>query len=160
MHFLGGGPIGRMANVAAQYRELFAARTEPPLLGPDTVPMVGKVCHVFVADSDAEAERIARRAWGVYHLNLTKVARDFFGEQQGATAPAGDPSLGGDFDRARTVEAAVFGSPETVRQYVARYAAESGCNYFVGAFQWGDLSSAEASRSLELFAKEVMPGMG
>jgi hypothetical protein len=33
----------------------------------------------------------------------------------------------------------------------------TGANYFVCSFQWGDLSHAQAMRSIELFATEVMP---
>lgn len=157
MHFLGGGPITRMAAVAAEYRAIFAARSGPARLGPDREPMVGKVAHIFIADTDHEAEQVARRAWAAYHHNLTKVARDYYGTHEGQASPAADPTLSGDFDRARAVEAAIYGSPETVRDYIARYAAESGCNYFAGAFQWGDISHGQATRSLELFAHEVMP---
>ena len=52
----------------------------------------------------------------------------------------------------------VVGSPATIREYLQRYAAETGANYFVGSFHWGDLSHQEACRSLELFASEAMPG--
>ena len=34
---------------------------------------------------------------------------------------------------------------------------ETGANYFVCSFQWGDLTHAQAMRSIELFATEVMP---
>ena len=43
--------------------------------------------------------------------------------------------------------------------YMQRYAAETGANYFVGSFHWGDLSHQEACRSLELFASEAMPSV-
>ena len=33
----------------------------------------------------------------------------------------------------------------------------TGANYFVGSFQWGDLTHEQAMRSIELFATEVMP---
>jgi hypothetical protein len=32
-------------------------------------------------------------------------------------------------------------------------------NYLCGAFQWGDLSTDEARRSLDLFATEVRPAL-
>src|SRR5437879_6366095 len=35
--------------------------------------------------------------------------------------------------------------------------AETGANYFVCSFQWGDIAHADAMRSIELFATEVMP---
>jgi hypothetical protein len=37
-------------------------------------------------------------------------------------------------------------------EYVA-----TGANYFVCSFQWGDIAHADAMRSIELFATEVMP---
>ena len=50
----------------------------------------------------------------------------------------------------------VAGSPETIRNYLDEYVA-TGANYFVCAFQWGDLSHEQAMRSIELFTNEVMP---
>ena len=62
-----------------------------------------------------------------------------------------------DFDTAVEWERFIAGSPQTVRDHLTRYAEKSTCNYFVGSFQWGDLTHEEASRSLELFVSEVMP---
>jgi len=56
-------------------------------------------------------------------------------------------------------ESLLVGSPSTVRDFVRRYAAESGANYYCGAFSWGDLTHAESSKSLRLFADEVMPAI-
>src|SRR5207249_3957737 len=43
-----------------------------------------------------------------------------------------------------------------VVEYMDEYLA-TGANYFVCSFQWGDLSHAQAMRSIDLFASEVMP---
>ena len=43
-----------------------------------------------------------------------------------------------------------------IRKYMDEYVA-TGANYFVGAFQWGDLSHEQAMRAIELFTNEVMP---
>ena len=48
------------------------------------------------------------------------------------------------------------GSPETIRKYMDEYVA-TGANYFVAAFQWGDLSHEQALRSIDLFTNQVMP---
>ena len=64
-----------------------------------------------------------------------------------------------DVDTAFASGALVVGSPATIREYLQRYAAETGANYFVGSFHWGDLSHQEACRSLELFASEAMPAV-
>ena len=51
---------------------------------------------------------------------------------------------------------ALAGSPRAVREYMDEY-LETGANYFVCSFQWGDLSHDQAMRSIALFASEVMP---
>jgi len=48
------------------------------------------------------------------------------------------------------------GSPESVRTFMEEYAA-TGANYMVCSFQWGNLSHAQAMRSIELWATEIMP---
>ena len=50
----------------------------------------------------------------------------------------------------------VAGSPASMRAYLDEY-VETGANYFVCSFQWGDLTHEQAIRSIELFAAEVMP---
>ena len=37
--------------------------------------------------------------------------------------------------------------------------AESGANYLVTRFAFGDLSLSESTRSLDLFQRHVMPGL-
>jgi alkanesulfonate monooxygenase SsuD/methylene tetrahydromethanopterin reductase-like flavin-dependent oxidoreductase (luciferase family) len=118
-----------------------------------TDPKVGSVRHVIVADTDEEAERIGRRAWTAYHRNFPKRGYEDGADPTtgaGGGAPGG-PSLGGNFDLALKVEASLAGSPATVGAFVERYRAESEMNYFVGAFQWGDITHSEAMRSMELF---------
>ena len=54
----------------------------------------------------------------------------------------------------------VVGLPDTVAAYVEQYTTQPGANYFVAAFQWGNITHAQALRSLELFGSEVMPRVG
>jgi alkanesulfonate monooxygenase SsuD/methylene tetrahydromethanopterin reductase-like flavin-dependent oxidoreductase (luciferase family) len=51
---------------------------------------------------------------------------------------------------------ALAGTPRAVLEYMDEYVA-TGANYFVCSFQWGDIAHADAMRSIELFATEVMP---
>ena len=51
----------------------------------------------------------------------------------------------------------MVGSPPTGWEYTECYSVDSTCNYFVAFFQWDDLTHQEASYSMELFAREVMP---
>jgi alkanesulfonate monooxygenase SsuD/methylene tetrahydromethanopterin reductase-like flavin-dependent oxidoreductase (luciferase family) len=49
------------------------------------------------------------------------------------------------------------GTPETVRKYIAATAEQTGITYFVSDMAFGSIPYADAARSVELFAKEVMP---
>ena len=52
---------------------------------------------------------------------------------------------------------AFAGTPEETAEYVRGQLAESGANYFVGQFAFGNLSVEATLRSIGLFANEVMP---
>ena len=153
MNFLGGGPIARLPAMAETYHQLYsAARAAGHTLNPQVSdPVLGSVRHVFVAETEEEAEEVGRRAWLAYHHNFPK--RGHAVEAAGAAAGHGGPSLGGDFNLAVKVETALVGTPETVAAFLNRYATDSGLGYFVGSFQWGDITHSEALRSLTLFAQ-------
>jgi alkanesulfonate monooxygenase SsuD/methylene tetrahydromethanopterin reductase-like flavin-dependent oxidoreductase (luciferase family) len=123
----------------------FEAWSAPPGAPP---PLVGMQRSVLVADTDAEALRLARPAYQRWYDNLTHLWRQF------NTVPV---RFAETLDRAIENDTAVVGSPATVRAEVERHIAASGCNYFVGRFAYGDLPPDAARRSLELFAREVMP---
>lgn len=149
MNFVGASGLRRLPETVAKYKTLYAqGRDEGAIVNTHVVePKIGTARHLYLAETDAEAEATARKAWHTYHLNYAK---------RGSPPPAAGPSFGGDYDVAKKTEAVVVGSPETVRAYVQGY-AETGANYFVGAFQWGDLTAAQQLRSMELFATEVIP---
>ena len=50
----------------------------------------------------------------------------------------------------------VAGSPSSIREYMDAY-LETGANYFVCSFQWGNLTHEQAMQSIELFTSEIMP---
>ena len=51
----------------------------------------------------------------------------------------------------------IAGKPSTVRAEIERQTAELGINYLLGYLFFGTLSYADAKRSLDLFASEVLP---
>ena len=110
------------------------------------MPKVGITRHIYVADTDAEAEErgmVGFKGWF-----------DKFGYLWQKYDPR--PFT---FDDAvhRKSGRLIFGSPSTVRAEIERQIAESGVNYFVARFAYGDLGHAESLRSLRLFTDEVMP---
>jgi alkanesulfonate monooxygenase SsuD/methylene tetrahydromethanopterin reductase-like flavin-dependent oxidoreductase (luciferase family) len=111
-------------------------------------PLVGVQRSVFVADTDAEALKLARPAYQRWYESLTHLWRQF------NTVPM---RFAETLDRAIEIDTAVVGSPATVRAEVERHVAASGCNYFVGRFLYGNPPFDAAMRSLDLFAREVMP---
>ena len=119
-----------------------------------TTPFFGVTKQVFIADSDCEAERIARPAYEVWRLNITALFRRVLGDNltpmQGGMFGDYDSAIGGG-------GGLLVGSPATVGEQLQKTAATSGANYLMCSFHWGTLTHAEAFRSLELFATEIMP---
>ena len=139
-----------------QIWEAGRARNDPRFLGED--PLVGSTRHVVIAETDKEAVALARRAFVAYaeHFYCTD-------PRLGPHAsPAALPMPGGtNFDTMREAGQVLAGSVATVRDALRRYLEVVGPkhNYLCGAFQWGDLTTDEARRSLDLFAAEVRPAL-
>ncbi len=112
------------------------------------LPKMGAARHIFVSESDAEADAIARRAYAVWYDSFAKLWRHF-GKIPGAYSA--------DFDEAKSLDAVIAGSPETVSAEIARQVDAAGLNYFVCRFAYGDLSYQESARSLALFSDAVAP---
>ena len=64
-----------------------------------------------------------------------------------------------DFDTLHEVGQGVAGSPATVAAFLRQPDGETGANYCVGQFAFGDLTLAETLGSIELFARHVMPAL-
>jgi alkanesulfonate monooxygenase SsuD/methylene tetrahydromethanopterin reductase-like flavin-dependent oxidoreductase (luciferase family) len=129
-----------LKQVVTRYTEAAGARAGALLAGAQR--------HVLVADTDAEAMRLARPAYARWYESLTSLWRAF------NSIPL---RFSETLERALDNDVAIVGSPATVRAGVERHVAATGCNYFVGRFMYGDLSYDAAARSLDLFAREVMP---
>lgn len=62
-----------------------------------------------------------------------------------------------EFDTLEGMHMGVAGTPETVCRYISETVERTGINYFVADMAFGSLPYEVASRSIDLFAKEVMP---
>jgi len=120
-------------------------------------PRVGSTRHLLVAPTDAEARATAHRAWRVYGQHFFATDVRVLGRQidRQATGHGADP------DQQIDSGALLVGSPSTVRDKLLAFLDQAGPghNYLVGAFQWGDLTHAEAMQSLRLYATEIMPAL-
>jgi len=180
MNFIGAGSIKNVATATQAYLE---ARGQAEAGGASFADepggaRYGGMKHLFIAEDEDEARERAVEAYEVYRSHFAKPAPGgapattgsagawnsaaersiWFREQANVEVLQGGPaSLDG--QKALEMGAMLAGSPATIRDYVQRYAAESGANYFVGAFQWGDLTHEESANSMRLFAQEVMPAV-
>ena len=109
--------------------------------------------HIVVAETEAAAQRhraarLSRRGgttWGSSGTNTTCRSRS-------------KPSLPPDFEtvlQARRRDRRH--ARDQVRDFIAHEIEATGVNYYVCDFAFGTISHDEAMRSVELFAKEVMP---
>jgi alkanesulfonate monooxygenase SsuD/methylene tetrahydromethanopterin reductase-like flavin-dependent oxidoreductase (luciferase family) len=154
-NYVGTGSIRGMTESMATYRKEAeaVARDHAPDLTPPKDPLYGGMKHLFVADTDEEAREIALRAYRTYRTHYAKPTST--NRNPGPPPPGRGPS-GIEPERALEVGALLAGSPATLRKFAQEYQSV-GANYFVGAFQWGDLTHEEAAHSMRLFASEVMP---
>lgn len=141
------GPADRAKAISDRYRNDWQA------LGRDhaALPHIGITRHVFVAETDAEAKRIATGAYAHW-----RAAMDWLWRRAGqdfslkAIYPAS-------FAELEAIGHGIAGSPATVRDYLTRLEREAGVNYVLCQMVFGDMTFADASHSIDLFAKEVMP---
>ena len=159
-NFIGNSPIEDLPEIASRYLESWQRQLEEndPMLPHVTSPLYGASHQIFLADTDEEASSRARMAYADYSSHFNKPVPAGAEEQPRPAGPRGiyNPGMAS-FETVRERERTIVGSPQTVLEYVERYEADSQCNYFVGSFQWGDLTHEEASRSMDLFSTEVMP---
>jgi alkanesulfonate monooxygenase SsuD/methylene tetrahydromethanopterin reductase-like flavin-dependent oxidoreductase (luciferase family) len=112
-------------------------------------PRIGLGRFLVVAETDAAARAIARRAYSIWHESFTYLSRTY-GKKMLHPRPH-------DFDGIIEAGQGIAGSPETVTAYLQAHLKESGANYLVGQFTFGDVSLDEAIRSVDLFVREIMP---
>ena len=100
----------------------------------------------------AEALDIARRAYRRWRASFWYLWIKYDAKPRFAPYPE-------EFDDLVLSGQGIAGSAQTVRAALAAQIAETGVNYLLLDLAFGDLSLAESLRSVELFARDVMPGL-
>ena len=139
---VGHGPVAGMRPIAEAYFEITGGKVA------NGVGLVGCGRHVYVADTDAEAMKLAAPAYKAWYDSLVHLWRKF------RSVPF---HFAESLEIALARDAAIVGSPATVRAEIERHVEGSRCNYFVTRFAYGTLTHEESMRSLALFTSEVMP---
>jgi alkanesulfonate monooxygenase SsuD/methylene tetrahydromethanopterin reductase-like flavin-dependent oxidoreductase (luciferase family) len=112
---------------------------------------MGIIRHMVVAETEAEARTIAERAYRRWHRHLT-----LLWTQRGMKLPMAVP-MPEDIGPLIAAGGAFAGTPAAARAYIAEQIETSGANYFICDITFGDITLAEAMRSVELIGREVMP---
>ena len=181
------GTLDSLRREVVRYRRVWAAtHGEGALTAQGQEPKIGLVVHLVVDETDAAAIAAATPAWEKYRWNLA-APRRMEAEKRGLTEFQNETATQFGFTGARPdhlpdrevrkdIDAelerfdtqasnqdptrlggvALAGSPDSVRRYMEEY-VDTGANYFVCSFQWGDLSHETAMRSIRLFKEEIMP---
>ena len=140
-------PNPMVKPITDAFREGWKATGKPA----SQMPLIGLTRHVVVADTDAKALEIARAAYGPWRKSMA-----FLWEWSGVDFPI--PFIyPGDWDALQAMGMGIAGTPATVRAYVSGLAAETGVTYLVCDPVFGSIPFGDASRSIELLAREVMP---
>ncbi len=119
--------------------------------GQAPLPLMGLGRFIVLGETDAEAVASARRAYPKWYESFTHLRR----RHNRINAHPRPPT----WDELAAVGQGIAGAPATVVDLLRRQVAETGSNYIVGQFAFGDLAGEEAVRSIELFARGVMPAL-
>jgi alkanesulfonate monooxygenase SsuD/methylene tetrahydromethanopterin reductase-like flavin-dependent oxidoreductase (luciferase family) len=146
-------------RVFAQFREAcdkagYTARPE----------QMGWGVPIYVAETDAQARREFEPHFWYFVRNLLKgislTPPGYTSPQSAAAIMKNRPLFLSEQKTWDDIERGVYaivGSPETVRQKLAHYQKELGCGVVLTGCQTGTLGGEEASKSMELLAREVLP---
>ncbi len=140
-------PPGQVRSITdayrAEWKRLGRAEADLPLLGVNR--------HIIIAETEAAARETAGRAYPVWRYHMGKLWHDY-----NVPFPL-EAALPEEFAVLQQHGDAIAGTPAQVRDYIASEIAATGVNYYVCDFAFGAMTHAEAMRSIDLFAGEVMP---
>jgi len=141
------GPAARARAISDRYRQEWDKLGRPA----ETLPNIGITRHIVVADTDAQAQRIAAGAYAHW-----REAMEWIWRRGGVPFTLKD-IYPADFPALAAIGHGIAGSPATVRDYIARLKDEAGVNYVLCQMVFGDMNFTDAEHSIRLFAREVMP---
>jgi alkanesulfonate monooxygenase SsuD/methylene tetrahydromethanopterin reductase-like flavin-dependent oxidoreductase (luciferase family) len=153
MNIVSLGSVERVRTITAFYKEAWAEQRGHPLrrFAASDEPLIGAYRLVFVADTDAEAERHARRAYQDWFEKLAKLWREHGVDTYFLTLER--------YETAREQGMLLAGSPSRVQDELAAQIETCGFNYCLLQMAFGDLGHALEMRSLALLAEQVMPAL-
>lgn len=146
VNIISNAPVATTRAITDRYRAEWArlGRQEP-------LPFLGMNRHIVVADTDAEARAIARRAYACWRESFLHIWRRF-----NATPGA---IYAEDFDTLAASGAGIAGSPTTVANWLREQCGAAGVNFLCTRLCFGDMTLQEATHSATLFMQQVAPSL-
>jgi alkanesulfonate monooxygenase SsuD/methylene tetrahydromethanopterin reductase-like flavin-dependent oxidoreductase (luciferase family) len=141
------GPGARARAISDRYHE------EWKKLGRDggALPGIGITRHIVVAESDEEARAVAQAAYPRWREAIEYLWQR--SKMEFVLKEIYPP----DFVTLERIGHGVAGSPATVRDYLARLHDETRVNTVLCQMVFGDMRLDDASRSIRLFGREIIP---
>lgn len=123
-------------------------------------PLLGVSKRILIADTNETATERARASYDIHLSNYTKPLP---GGSSRRPRVMVEREIGArilpwtvDFETAVKQERLIIGSVQKVTEYLRKYRRESGTNFLLLSFQWGNLSHEEAVKSMKLVASEFI----
>ena len=156
LHFATNGGTARGKGNILAFKEALAKRGGPahPKAEFKGGVAIGITRQIVVADTEAEARRIAEPANKHHHANITWLMR--LHRDSGLVNRLNVP-LAGTYEDARKDGTLIAGTPDIVREEIEKLKHETGINYLISYPFFGQMDFSDAMRSLTLFTREVMP---
>jgi alkanesulfonate monooxygenase SsuD/methylene tetrahydromethanopterin reductase-like flavin-dependent oxidoreductase (luciferase family) len=156
MHFVANGPTDYAKVNIDAYRAALAKRGGAAAPKPEFRggAAIGALRHIVVAETDAEARKIAKPNVD-YHVNSLNWLRKMHAKSEAQVR--GLVPRGLTFEEWEKDGMAIAGSPQTVLNVIGEQTQKLGINYLLAYLFFGEMTLAQAQRSLELMRTEVMP---
>jgi alkanesulfonate monooxygenase SsuD/methylene tetrahydromethanopterin reductase-like flavin-dependent oxidoreductase (luciferase family) len=140
-------PAAMVKPITDRYRQEWDALGR----AADDIPLMGVSRLIVVAETADAAMATARRAYRPWFQHLNHLWRKY-----DVPSPL-DGVLPEDFLDWHDAGAGFAGTPAQARDYIAAQAQDAGINYFAADLAFGDVTFDEATRTVELLSREVMP---
>jgi alkanesulfonate monooxygenase SsuD/methylene tetrahydromethanopterin reductase-like flavin-dependent oxidoreductase (luciferase family) len=161
LHFASNGATERAKENIDAYVAALAARgtgVENPHAEFTGGGAIGISRQVVVAETDAEAHRIAKPAHEHIHNNQMFLRNEALRRDDLKSRPGYvDSPSSADYELSLREGSTIAGSPETVRKAIEAQIDRLGINYLICYMMFGTMSLQDALRSLALFTTEVRP---
>jgi alkanesulfonate monooxygenase SsuD/methylene tetrahydromethanopterin reductase-like flavin-dependent oxidoreductase (luciferase family) len=145
INMVSNGPSTVVRALTDRYREEWSKAGN----AAKDMPILGMNRHIVVAETEAEAVKLAKPAYLAWYRNLA-----LLWIKKGVALPAGYTD---DYELAVSRGFIMAGTPKMVREMIDAQVAACGINYLMCRLAFGDLPYEASLHSVELLAREVMP---